>query len=1163
MLSIAKGRRIYCKNKTPNSLSLLDSQIVKVMKITTFILLVACLKVSASATAQQVTLSQKNVSIEKVFKEIKKQIGYSFLYTDELLQKASKVTVEVKNTPLNLVLDQLFSNQPLSYVIVDQTIIVKNKVFATPLSVETLVATAPPIKITGKITGDNGLPLEAVSVVIKGTKLGTSTSADGTYAITVAEPGVILVFSSIGYETKEVKVSANSTEISFSMVAKSTKMDEIVVVGYGTQKKKDVTGSVVSVNEQALREVPSASLQQALQGRASGLEIQNTGTTPGAGMQIRIRGTRSINGSNAPLLVLDGIPYDGNLNDINPDDVASIDILKDASATAIYGSRGANGVILVSTKKGKTGLAKVSYSGYYGSGNVAWKYPVFNVQEYQAMRATSTWAQGYMPLELKGIANGTATDWQKTMYQTAHKTDQNITVSGGNDGNTYSLGGGYYDESAVLPGINYTRYSLRATIDTRIGKNLKIGLNTMNSVSVSKGTQFVQYGYMFPILSLSPLSAVDTNGVTVISPAGNPTDVQTYNPVLTRNNNNNWVDRTTRARTFNSVYAEYQFIPGLKYRFNLGLSYTREEGDQFKGADTKLTPQYFNAGKGNTATVNNSEAWGYTAENIITFDKTFATKHKISVTGLYSIQEYHQHNTNITKDSIDQDFVQFYNLGQANSTHPAVVSGGESSQVLLSYMGRFNYSYDNKYLLTVTYRSDGSSVLAAGKKWHSYPAVSVGWNINNEKFAEKILDKAKISTLKLRAGFGQTSNQAIAPYTSLGRVSNSNGLGGTAGVIRYNFGPTVYTGYNLSTLPNPNLEWEFTKTTNIGLDFGILKNRITGSIEYYQQRTNNILYNVKIPATSGISSNQFFTNVGEMENKGMEFSISSLNVQTRSGFTWSTDVNLFFNKNKIVALSNGITQDIANQFFVGYSINAIYDYKKIGIWQKDEAAAAAVYNSVPGQLKLEDHSGSSGKPDGVIDANDKYVIGKGEADLQGGMTNRFTYKNFDLSVVAYARFGGLLISQIHQPTGSYLTQMSGDRNQVKVDYWTPNNPTNWFPNPANTLSPVTNAYTSLAYYDGSFVKIRSINLGYTFSNKVLKKLSAQNIRIYATVDNVATLFSPYWKQTGIDPLGTGTGDQSVGGVGNIRTGQGDNNTITVGAAPPPIRTFIVGVNVTF
>lgn len=1039
--------------------------------------------------------------------------------------------------------------------------LMKNLLAAIIVFVTPLLTDAQQVNVKGRIINETGVPLANASVVVKGTVQGTTSDVNGDYHIEAPAHGT-LVFSSVGYPTKEIAIN-NQTTINVLLTISPTDLQQVVVVGYGTQKRTDVTGSIASVNEKALREVPAPNLQSALQGKAAGLEIQNTGTAPNGSMQIRIRGTRSITGSNAPLLVLDGIPYDGSINDINPDDVQSIDVLKDASATAIYGSRGANGVIIIQTKRGLAGQPKLSLNGYYGEGKVAWKYPVFNVPEYESLRALSTWTGGYTPVEQYGLAHGTSTNWQDAAFQTASKMDYNMTVAGGSEGSNYSLSGGYYRGNSVLPGIDFTRYSLRATIDTRIGKNLKLGLNTMNNVAVTNGTQFVQYGYMFPLLSLSPLSPVDTSGVLVKSPAGNPTDILNYNPLYTRTNVNNWVDRQTQMRTFNSLYAEYQFIPGLKYRFNLGLNYTRSEGDQFRGADTDGTPQFFNGGKGNSASVNNNEAWGYTAENLLIFDRTIADKHRISFTGLYSVQENHSHNTGVSKDSIDQDFVLFYNLGQANTTHAPVVNGGEVYQALISYMARVNYAYDDRYLITLTYRNDGSSVLAPGHKWHSYPAVSVGWNLNNEKFAKGFLDKIKINTLKLRAGFGQTSNQSVDAYQSLGLVANGNGQDGPAGVIKYNFGPTVLTGYSLAALPNPDLDWEYTKTVNIGLDFGIVGNRVTGSIDYYHQHTHNILYNVRIPPTSGIGSNSFFTNVGEMQNKGLELAVSSVNFRSASGFSWNTDLNLFFNRNKLLKLSSGVTQDIANQLFVGQSMTAIYDYNKLGIWQKDEAAEAAVYGSVPGQLKLEDHSGPDGHPDGVIDANDKYVIGSADAKLQGGMTNRFGFKNFDLSFVLYARFGGLLISQVHQPTGTYLTQMSGDRNQVKTDYWTPNNPSNWFPFPGNTLSPVTDAFTTLAYYDATFVKLRSVNLGYTFQSNALKKISASSARIYATVDNVATLFSPYYRLTGIDPVGTGTGDQSVGGVGNIRSNSGDNNMITIASGIPPTRTFIIGVNVSF
>ena len=351
---------------------------------------------------------------------------------------------------------------------------------------------------------------------------------------------------------------------------------------------------------------------------------------------------------------------------------------------------------------------------------------------------------------------------------------------------------------------------------------------------------------------MSPLSPPDTNGVLVTSPAGNPNDGLTYNPLLIKHNNNNWVDRTMRLQTFNSLYAEYEFIPGLKYRFNLGLTLVGEEDDQFQGADTKANPNYFRAGKGNIASVNNSHTFNYTAENLLTYNKTFG-KSRISFTGLYSIEQVHAHNTSVQKDSIDQDFVQFYNLGQANTTDPPVVGGAESSWALISYMARINYVFDDRFMLTVTGRDDGSSRLAIGHKFHQYPAISAGWDIANESFMKNI---TYLSALKVRAGFGQTSNQAVPVYSSLGNVSNSNNLasnGGTGSTIRYNFGPSIQTGYNILNLPNPALDWEYTKTINLGIDFGILKNRITGSVDYYHAHTNKDLYSISLPATSGVA----------------------------------------------------------------------------------------------------------------------------------------------------------------------------------------------------------------------------------------------------------------------------------------------------------------------
>lgn len=1019
------------------------------------------------------------------------------------------------------------------------------------------------IPVTGKVTDEKGAPLGGVSVSIKGTNTGTTTDESGNFSLN-AEPKKVLVISAVGFVTQEFSITNNGGAFSVNVSLKvgSNKLDDVVVVGYGTQRKRDVTGAVVSVNEKALREVPVANIQSALQGTAAGLEVQKVGTRPGAGAVIRIRGERTINGSNDPLIVLDGIPYEGGLNDINPDDVASVDILKDASATAIYGSRGSNGVILISTKRGKAGDTRLSYNGYYGVVSVRNKYNVFNADEYVAMRnLANNQSAPYMPEELANLAKGVNTNWQDEMYQDGYVTDQNLVASGGSaNGSTFSLGGGYYKETTVLPGQDFTRYSVRATIDTRIGKKLKIGLNTMNSLNITNGSQF--NNPMFPIITLSPLmTPYDSAGNLVLSPTGNTTDrVGQYNPLLLKDNNGEWVDRVRRLRTFNSIFGEYQIITGLKYRLNVGLDYRQQENDQFRKSDKATDPSYFRPGKGNIASVNNSEGYGYTIENILTYDKTWKN-HKFNVTGLYSYQEEHSHNTYVSKDSIDEDFIQFYNLGQANASNNVkpVVSGAESSFALESYMLRLNYSFNNRYLLTLTGRIDGSSRLAPGNKYHNYPAISAGWNIDNEDFMKGV---DFVDALKIRAGYGQTSNQSVSPYTSLGLVSpyNYNGYSSPSapgGTIRYNYGPTtIVTGYNLVTLPNPNLDWEYTKTFNIGLDFSLFRNRVSGAIEYYQSHTNKILYGITLPVTSGVNGS-FTTNIGEMSNKGLEFTLNTVNIESQNnGFTWTSSLNLFGNRNELEKLTDGFKSNIASQLFIGQPLSAIYDYNKIGVWQLSEAAEAAKYGYQPGDIKLEDVNG-----DGKIDPNnDRKIIGNSQAKVQGGFTNRFTFKNFDFSFVLYARFGGLLVSQLHQSFANYTNLTDGVRNAIKTDYWTPNNPTNSFPiaNFTSRSRPVTTDWTTLGYYDATFIKLRSINLGYTLPSSLIQKMKIQSLRAYVTLQNPWVLYSPYMRDAGgVDPEANGTGNQGISNPGNI-----SSRALTIGLTTPPTRSINFGLNVT-
>lgn len=1001
--------------------------------------------------------------------------------------------------------------------------------------------------IKGKITDEKGLGLPGASVTVRGTTAGVSTDIDGNYSISAA-PGNTLVVSFIGYTPKNIDVG-NNTTINAQLGTNSNSLNEVVVIGYGTARRKDVTGSVVSVSGNTLREVPVANIQQALQGRAAGVEVQAVGTRPGATPQIRIRGDRSINAGNDPLFVVDGIPYSGTLNDINPDDIASVDILKDASATAIYGSRGANGVILVTTKRGVAGPTRVSLSSYYGISKVTAKYKVYDADQYRALRDLSVYSQGYSADELTGIATGRNTDWQDLLYRDGYITDHNLNISGGGEKSQVSAGAGYFKQTTVLPGQDFTRGTLKTTADFNVGTRVKVGFNNLSNFSITHGSQ--SPANVFPLLTLSPLSSpYNADGSINIKPAGNTDDLNnTYNPLLLRSNPDASIDRVRRFHTFNSLYGEVKIIDGLKYRLNAGLDFQQEEGALFLGTDSYFRPATYN-----TASVNNTTLTKYSLDNLLTYDKTFAEKHRISVTALFGFEQQQSHNTYVRKDSITADFVQFYNLGQSSVSPAPVLSGGEAKNSLVSMMLRANYIYDDKYMITLTGRTDGSSRLAIGNKYKSYPAVSAGWTISNEEFMKK---QNVVSNLKLRAGFGVSANQGIDAYSTLGGLSaNNTSIPGNP-QVRYNYGTNVVNGYYVSRIVDPNLDWEYTKTTNIGLDYGLFKDRITGSIEYYTASTTKLLYGVALPPTSGITD-PYLTNIGNVTNKGMEFSISSQNIIPKNGgFSWGTDLNFYFNRNKLVALNGSVTQVVASQLFVGQPLSAIYDYKKLGIWQLNEASEAAKYGFVPGQLKLEDHNG-----DGKLTVDDKYVIGNSQAKIQGGMTNRFAYKNFDFSFVLYGRYGGTLISQVYQPLGGYTTINDGRRNQVAVDYWTPTNPTNAYPSPnvngGQISSPLTSdAGSTLGYFDASFVKVRTITFGYNLSKAWAKKIGTQNLRIYLSSQNPFILFSPYVRAGGIDPEATGIGNQGIQNPGNISS----TRALTTGVTTPSTKSFIAGLNI--
>jgi TonB-linked SusC/RagA family outer membrane protein len=996
------------------------------------------------------------------------------------------------------------------------------------------------LKVTGTIVNENGEAVPNASVLIKGTATGASSNAEGHFEIMTA-PKSTLEVSSVGYETKELQVK-QSGNISVTLQSSANSMTDVVVVGYGTQRKEAVTGSVASIKGSALREVPAANITQSLQGRLAGVQISQTSTKPGATMQIHIRGVRSLTASNDPLIVLDGIPFSGSISDLDPNNVKSVDVLKDASATAIYGSRGANGVILVTTDKGqKGGKAKISYNGYYGPQTLFARYPLMSGPEFVALRkASGLYTNG------TDEADNVNTDWQDLNYRTGSLNSQDLSLSGGSETGSYNVGMGYYQNQSMLPTQQYTRYSIRTSVDQQIGKLFRFGLTSNNNYNISEGNQVGTGGILAMSPIANPYNAVGTLKRVVHLALGD-NYVLTKDRIDSLSDNGLWLNENRGFATYNAIYGEVKipWIEGLKYRVNLGLDFIQGNNGNYTAEGVNSS----NDANPSTAGISNSQTYHWTVENLLTYDHTFAQKSNLNVTALYSAEQQKYNSSSMSAKNIPSDAFQFYNIGQANATDITVSPNGQSYNVsgLVSWMGRIMYSYDNRYMISATVRSDASSRLAPGHQWHTYPAVSVGWNIANESFMQGI---TWVNSLKLRAGYGQTSNQAINPYQTLGLLSTRP----------YNFGETNYqTGYYVSQLPNPNLGWEYSETWNYGLDFSLLKNRLSGTIEYYITNTKDLLQNVGLPSTAGVSS--YVGNVGESQNKGFELSLTGRILEGgRDGFTWDAGVNLYTNHNEIVALASGAQKDEGNGWFVGHNINSLYDYQKIGLWQEKDANLQAYESGGKvGMIKVK-YTGdfnADGTPARVIGPDDRQIM-DADPKFLGGFNTRLAYKGFDLTLVGIFQHGGILISSLYG-SGGYLNNLTSRNNNVKVDYWTPEHTDAKYPNPAGPLSGDNPKYAStLGYFDASYLKFRTISLGYDFNRSLIKN-SAIRLHAYFTVQNPFVMFSPYNKESGMDPETNSYGNENAA----VPLSYNMRRFLTIGTNTPSTRNYIVGINLSF
>jgi TonB-linked SusC/RagA family outer membrane protein len=992
--------------------------------------------------------------------------------------------------------------------------------------------------ISGIISSTNGEPLVGASVVLKGTSTGAVTDVDGKYQVTVpkgSENGT-LVISYVGFDAQEIAIGGRST-IDLSL-SEGASLNEIVVVGYGTQKKSQTTGAISSLNARQLTEMPITSLGQALQGRVAGIDVVQSGSKPGSVPTIRVRGRRSFRASNDPLYVVDGIPLAGGYEDLNPNDVQSLEILKDATATAIYGARGANGVILITTKRGSLGGKKkttVSYDNYFGQSSVLNKLRLFTGEEFaEYVRESRRGAtSGYLYKDaagnpvptgvqndvadksidvfdanvLAGIKAGRNTQYQDFMLQTGKMQSHSLGVQGGNERTAFYISGSYFNDNGVSPGLDYSRMGLRANIDHHINDAVRVGISSYSMLSLRNGANWNPYGFA---LNQNPLGTPynplkDASGNIVRDAAGNQVDdptsllfSQTNDALLTNPlfeiAPGAQIDEQRRYRIFNSLYAEAKILDGLTYKVNFGPDITIQRSGRFIGSATN-----FAKGGNNFASVNNNFAFDWTLENIVSYNKVIG-KHNLGLTALHSVQKDRFEQYGSSSQGVPVEKQSFFNLGAASLV--LAPSSNLVEWTINSFMGRVNYDYNNKYLLTATIRRDGSSRFGENVKYGNFPGVALGWNINNEDF----MKNAKwLDVLKLRASWGSVGNQAVAPYQTQGLLSRTV----------YAFGTSAAFGYRPNTIGNPDLQWEASTTKNIGLDFSILRGRVYGSLELYKVNTTALLLADQLPTSTGF--NAVTKNVGETQNSGFEATISTVNID-KGGFKWTTDFAFTKNHEQIISLYNGKVDDLGNRWFIGKPLSAFFDYTKDGIWQTGEESKAASYGSRVGQIHVTDLDG-----DGKITAADRRFIGSEIPDWSGSLTSRFSFKGFDASIIVYARIGQTILSGFHQNNN----QLAGRYQQIKVDYWTPLNPTNEFPRPNKDQEfPVFNQ--TLIYFDGSFVKIRNINFGYTFSNTLTKKLGIESLRLFSSIQQPKIWSQYISKYNGVDPEVSESGTTNSG-----------------------------------
>lgn len=936
-------------------------------------------------------------------------------------------------------------------------------------------------KINGMVLDEKGQPLIGATVKVQNSKSGTITDFDGRFTLD-GKSGDMLRISYVGYVTKDVRVKSGGMSVTLEPV--NSQLDELVVVGYGTMKKRDLTGSVSSIKSEEIVKVPTGNVMEAIGGRIAGLDITRSSGSAGATVNMTLRGNRSINGSNTPLFIIDGV--EGNYEDLNPGDIASIEVLKDASSTAIYGSSGANGVIIITTKRGNQGKTTINFDAYLGINGFAQFPEVLSGESYinlrrEAYRTTGLWHSPaddesvFTAEEWGHIQNNEWNDWFDLATRTGIQQSYTVSMNGGSERSKSYLSLNYYNENGILSKDDYKRYSLNASIDKKLNNWLKGGVKVQGAyISQNKRDNQI----WTRILCVSPLgNAYYDNGNIVEYPLA---DRQELSP-LVDTKDGAYVNNVKSLNINPTAYLE--LIPWK------GLSVKSIFGAYLAFGRTGVYQGLFSAkghGEGeSSASIVNSHTYNYKWENVLNYNFKIAGKHDFTFTGVISWSKK-QNESNTGKGyGIDWDDYSFYNLGVTNTVGRELASGYTASQ-MMSYVLRLNYSFAGKYIFTLSNRWDGSSMLASGNRWDSFPAVALAWRISDEAFM-KHLDW--LSNLKLRLGYGVTGNAGAKEY-----ATQSMGYAGSN--LAFQETPAPYF-VPSQTIANKQLGWEKSYGTNVGIDFSVFKSRINLTLDFYNVDTKDILFQRTLPySLGGFKTNNYkiWQNICATNNKGIELTINTVNFDT-THFKWTTDFTFSANHEKITDFTSASPVVNGDYYLMkGQPINTYYDYKYAGIWQENEAEEAAKYGFKPGYVKVVDKDGNH-----AYTASDYEVLGSSNPDWTAGLVNSFTFYDFDLSFQLQARWGQTLKADIlgwYCPSGTY-------NSPAICDYWTPENTGGRFPRPDKDHERFSSysGGNSLLYVNGSYVKVKNITFGYTIPVKFLKFTGLSNGRIYFTASN--------------------------------------------------------------